>query len=86
LVSHIKGRGLRVFENRVLRRILGPKRVDVTGDWRKLHSEEFNNLYSLQNIIHLHLLRMDTSVSEIFCEKKHKMMSSVQNVGHVDEQ
>jgi hypothetical protein len=39
-------RRLRVFENRVLRRIFGPKRVEVTGEWRKLHSEELNELYS----------------------------------------
>jgi hypothetical protein len=37
---------LRVFENRVPRRIFGPKRVDVTGEWRKLHYEELHNLYS----------------------------------------
>jgi hypothetical protein len=37
---------LRVFENRMLRRIFGPKRVEVTGDWRKLHNEVFHNLYS----------------------------------------
>jgi hypothetical protein len=36
---------LRVFENRVLRRIFGPKRDKVTGEWRKLHSEELHNLY-----------------------------------------
>jgi hypothetical protein len=36
---------LRVFENRVLRRIFGPKRDEVTGGWRKLHSEELHNLY-----------------------------------------
>jgi hypothetical protein len=35
-----------VFENRVLRRIFGPKRGEVTGDWRKLHNEELHNLYS----------------------------------------
>jgi hypothetical protein len=40
-----------VFENRVLRRIFGPKRVEVTGEWRKLHSEELYNLYSSPNII-----------------------------------
>jgi hypothetical protein len=39
-----------VFENRVLRRIFGPKRDEVTGGWRKLHNEELHNLYSL-NII-----------------------------------
>jgi hypothetical protein len=37
---------LRVFENRVLRRMFGPKRDEVTGDWRKLHNEELHNLYS----------------------------------------
>jgi hypothetical protein len=35
-----------VFENRVLRRIFGPKRDKVTGDWRKLHNEKLHNLYS----------------------------------------
>jgi hypothetical protein len=43
-------RRLRVFENRVLRRILGPKRDEVTGEWRKL-LEELNDLYSLPNIV-----------------------------------
>jgi hypothetical protein len=38
--------GLRVFENRVLRRIFGSKRDEVTGGWRKLHNEELHNLYS----------------------------------------
>jgi hypothetical protein len=37
---------LRVFGNRVLRRIFGPRRDEVTGEWRKLHSEELHNLYS----------------------------------------
>jgi hypothetical protein len=37
---------LKVFENRVLRRIFGPKRDDVTGEWRKLHNEELRDLYS----------------------------------------
>jgi hypothetical protein len=37
---------LRVFENRVLRRISGPKRDEVRGEWRKLHNEELYNLYS----------------------------------------
>jgi hypothetical protein len=40
-----------VFENRVLRRIFGPKRDDVTGEFRKLHNEELHNLYSSPNII-----------------------------------
>jgi hypothetical protein len=41
---------LRVFENRVLRRIFGPKRNEVTGEWRKLHNEELHNLYSSPDI------------------------------------
>jgi hypothetical protein len=40
-----------VFENRVLRRIFGPKRDEVTGEWRKLHNEELRHLYSLPSII-----------------------------------
>ena len=44
-------RRLRVFENRVLRRIFGPKRDEVTGEWRKLHNEELNELYSSLNFI-----------------------------------
>jgi hypothetical protein len=42
---------LRVFENRVLRRIFGPKRDEVTEEWRKSHNEELNGLYSLPNIV-----------------------------------
>jgi hypothetical protein len=42
---------LRVFENRVLRRIFGPKRDEVTWEWRKLHSGELHNLYSSPDII-----------------------------------
>jgi len=41
---------MRVFENRVLRRVFGPERDEVTGDWRKLHNEELNVLYSSSNI------------------------------------
>jgi hypothetical protein len=38
-------RGLRVFVNRVLGRVFGPKRAEVTGEWRKLHNEELSDLY-----------------------------------------
>jgi hypothetical protein len=41
---------LRVFENRVLRRIFGPKRDEVMGEWKKLHNEELHNLYSSPDI------------------------------------
>ena len=40
-----------VFENRVLRKIFGPKRDKVTGEWRKLHNEELNDLYCSPNIV-----------------------------------
>jgi len=43
-------RRLRVSVNRVLRRVFGSKRDEVTGEWRKLHNEEFRDLYSLPNI------------------------------------
>jgi hypothetical protein len=42
-----------VFKDKVLRRIFGPKRNEVTGEWRKLHNEELNGLYSSLNIIRL---------------------------------
>jgi hypothetical protein len=44
---------LRVFENKVLRRIFGPKRDEVTGGWRKLHNEELCDLYSSPGIIRI---------------------------------
>jgi stalled ribosome rescue protein Dom34 len=40
-----------VFENRVLRRVFGLKRDEVSGEWIKLHNEELNDLYSLPNIV-----------------------------------
>ena len=44
-------RRLRVFENRVVRRVFGPKRDEVTGEWRKLHKKKLSDLYSLPNIV-----------------------------------
>jgi hypothetical protein len=42
-----------VFENRVLRRIFGPKREEVTGEWRKLHNKELHDLYSSPSVIRM---------------------------------
>jgi hypothetical protein len=50
VLKHFERR-LRVFENIVLRRIFGPKRDEATGEWRRLHNEELNDLYSSPNII-----------------------------------
>jgi hypothetical protein len=64
--------GLRVFENRVLRRIFGPKWDEVTGEWRKLHNEELHILYSSPNIIRqikLRRLRWAEQVARIGEEK-----------------
>jgi hypothetical protein len=47
-----------VFENRVLRRLFGPKRDEVTGGWRKLHNEELQNLYSSPSTIRMIKSRM----------------------------
>jgi hypothetical protein len=57
LISDIKEHGLRVLENRVLRRIFGPKRDVVTGGWRKLRSEEIHALLSSPSIIRTMNLR-----------------------------
>ena len=46
-----------MFENRVLRRIFGPKRDGVTGEWRKLHNEELNDLYCSSNIVRVIISR-----------------------------
>jgi hypothetical protein len=63
---------LRVFENRVLRRIFGPKRDEVTGEWKKLHSEELHNLYSSPDIrqIKSRLMRWAGHVAHMGEERK----------------
>ena len=51
MVAHIEERRLRVFENRVSRRIFGSERDEVAGESRKLHNEKLNDLYSSPNIV-----------------------------------
>jgi hypothetical protein len=58
---------LRVFENRVLRRVFGPKRDEVTEEWRKLHNEELNDLYSLPNIVQVVKLRRMRLTGHVAC-------------------
>jgi hypothetical protein len=68
---------LGVFENRVMRRIFGPKRDEVTGEWRKLHNEELHDLYSSPSIIRIikarrmiwagHVARMGRRGTRIGC-------------------
>jgi hypothetical protein len=58
-------RRLRVFENRVLRRISGPKRDEVTGEWRKLHNEELHDLNSSPNIVRNRRLKRRWTFDEI---------------------
>jgi len=59
--------GLRVFENTVLRRVFGPKRDEVTGEWRKLHNEEFSDLYSSPNIVRVIKSRRPRWVGHVAC-------------------
>jgi hypothetical protein len=56
---------LRVFENRVLRRIFGLKRDGVTGGWRKPHNEELHNLYSSPSIIRIMKLKWRAHVNSV---------------------
>jgi len=63
---------LRVFENRLLRRIFRPERDEVTGEWRKLYSEELNNLYSSPNIIRVIISRRMRWAGQVACKGKKK--------------
>jgi PAS domain-containing protein len=86
LVSDIREEhGLRVFLNRVLRRIFGLKRDEVTGEWRKLHNEELHDLYSSPSIISIikarrmrwveHLARMGRRGMHLGCWRENQKES-----------
>jgi hypothetical protein len=66
-----------VFENRVLRRIFGPKRDEVTGEWRKLHIEELHNLYSSPVIIRQIKSRRMRYVGHVACMEKERKVYRV---------
>jgi hypothetical protein len=70
-------RRLRVFENRVLRRIFGPKRDEVTGEWRKLQKEELNFLFSSPNIVRVIKSRSMRSAERIARMGERKCVYSV---------
>jgi len=61
---------LRVFESTVLRRIFGPKRDDITGEWRKLHEKELNDLYSSPSIVRVIKLRRVGHVAHMGGEER----------------
>jgi hypothetical protein len=58
MIAQIREHRLRVFENRVLRKICGPKRDEIIGGWRKLHNEKIRNLYSSLNFRMINSRRM----------------------------
>jgi len=68
---------LRVFENMVLRRIFGPKRDDVTGEWRKLHNEELNYLYCSPNIVRVIISRIMRWAGRVACMGKMRRVYGV---------
>jgi hypothetical protein len=61
---------LKVFDNRVLKRIFGLKMDEVIGGWRKLHNEELHNLYSMQNVIRIITARMVRLAGHVACTEK----------------
>jgi hypothetical protein len=65
-----EGRRLRVFETRVLRKIFGPKRDELTWEWRKLHNEELNDLYSSPTIVWMIKSRRIRWAGHVACMKE----------------
>jgi len=61
------GRKLRVFENMVLRRIFGLRRDEVTGEWRRLHNKELNDLYSSPYIVRVIISRRVRRAGHVAC-------------------
>jgi hypothetical protein len=68
---------LRVFENRVLRRIFRPKRDEVTGEWRRLHSEKLHNLYPSPAIIWQNKLRTMRWAGHVACMREERKVYKV---------
>jgi hypothetical protein len=68
---------LRVFENKVLRRIFGPRRDEVTGEWRRLHNEELNDLYASPNIVRVIKSRRMRWVGHVACMGEERGVYSV---------
>jgi hypothetical protein len=65
-------RRLRVFENRVLRRVFGPKKDEVTGEWRKLHNEELYDMHSSSNVILVIKLRRIRWAGYVACVEERR--------------
>jgi hypothetical protein len=61
-----------LFENRVLRRIFGPKRDEVTAEWRRLHNEELNDLYSSLNIVRVIKSRRMRWAGHVVCMRERR--------------
>ena len=70
-------RKLRVFENLVLRRIFGPRRDEVTGEWRRLHNEELNDLYSSPSIVRVIKSRRMRWAGHVACMGEERRMYRV---------
>jgi hypothetical protein len=77
-------RRLSVFENRVLRRIFGPKRDEVSKEWRKLHNEELNDMYSSPNIVRVIKSRRVRWAGNVACMVGRRGACSV-SVGNLRE-